>query len=66
MKLDLNDDNVFVVEIPVHYAREIDIVSPDTGAPEKILEALDNAQAKVFTDEHECSYLVIKITKGEL
>jgi hypothetical protein len=61
--LNLDDDNVEMVEIPVHYARELDIISPDTGAPEKILEALDLAQAKVFTNQSNISYLVIKITK---
>jgi hypothetical protein len=62
-KLDLEDDNVEVVEITTTQARAIDVES-ELPAGEEVNTALDKVQAKAFTDEHEVSYLVIKITKG--
>jgi hypothetical protein len=62
-KIDLDADNVVFVEITTTQARAIDVDS-ELPAGEEVNTALDNAQAKAFTGEHEISYLVIKIKMG--
>jgi hypothetical protein len=62
-KVNLDDDNVIVVEMTTTQARTIDIDS-ELEIGEEFETALDNAQAKAFTNEHDISWLVIKITKG--
>jgi hypothetical protein len=62
-ELDLEADNVEVFDLTTTQARAIDITSElDVG--DQLDMALDEAQARAFTDESDVSYLVIKITKG--
>jgi hypothetical protein len=62
-ELDLEADNVEVFDLTTTQARAIDITSElDVG--DQLDMALDEAQARAFTDESDVFYLVIKITKG--
>jgi hypothetical protein len=61
--LNLDNDNVDVFEMTTTQARALDIESElDVG--EQLAMALDNAQARAFTSEHDVSFLVLRITKG--
>lgn len=55
--LNLDDDNVFVVEISLDTARELEIDDEDISL------ALDEAQGHVFQGNATIANLVIRITK---
>jgi len=62
-ELDLEAGDVEVFELTTTQARAIDITSElDVG--DQLDMALDEAQARAFTNDSDVSYLVIKITKG--
>jgi ActR/RegA family two-component response regulator len=59
MKLNLEDDNVFQLDLTVAECRDF-----DPTVAEKIEEALDETQALIFgTDEGNVAFLVIKVTR---
>jgi hypothetical protein len=62
-KLNLDEENVDVFDLTTTQARSIDVES-ELEIGEQLQLALDEAQARAFTDEHDISYLVLKITKG--
>jgi hypothetical protein len=62
-KLNLDEQNVDVFELTTTQARSIDVES-ELEIGEQLQLALDEAQAKAFSDEHDVSYLVLKIMKG--
>ena len=62
-KLNLDEDNVDVFDLTTTQARSIDVES-ELEIGEQLQLALDEAQARAFSDEHDVSYLVLKITKG--
>ena len=60
--LNLGNDNVFEQSLTVDEIRT-DSDEADKALWEKIYGWLDLAQAPVFGDEHQRTYLVIEITK---
>lgn len=65
MKLDLENDNVFVQELTIDEVRKS---ATDAEAlselNDKLYEWLDEAQGPVFVGEQTKTYLVIELTKG--
>lgn len=64
MRLNLEDANVFQLDLTVDEAREYDAGDAEDGSvEERIGLALDEAQAPVFGGDASESFLVIRIVK---
>jgi hypothetical protein len=70
MKIDIDDPNVFHLELNVEEARKLldysDVNENDEDEEEikdKVDTALDNAQGAVYSGEHKHAFLVIEIIK---
>jgi hypothetical protein len=57
-KLDLEDDNVEQVSVTLDQARDDEFKFDEL---EDFVNALDNAQARVFSGDHKVAYVVIEI-----
>jgi len=58
MKLNMDDDNVEQAEITLSQARDDDFDLNDA-----LMDAMDQAQSKVFGGDFDVAYVVIKIVK---